>query len=51
MLRYDRTGSPPVKSGEGIKILGLREVEWAFLATFRALAACEHLEPQIFLVA
>jgi len=34
------------------KKLGLREVVWAFLATSeRWEHACEHLEPQIFLVA
>jgi hypothetical protein len=35
-----------------ITFLGLREVVWAFLATSeRWEHACEHLEPQIFLVA
>src|SRR5664280_542758 len=37
--------------GELLK-LGLREVVWVFLATSeRWKHACEHLEPQIFLVA
>jgi hypothetical protein len=31
---------------------GLQEIEWVFLATSeRWKHACEHLEPQIFLVA
>ena len=34
------------------KILGLQEIEWVFSATSeRWEHACEHLEPQIFLVA
>jgi hypothetical protein len=34
------------------KIFGLQEIEWVFLATSeRWKHACEHLEPQIFLVA
>jgi hypothetical protein len=33
-------------------IIGLQEIEWVFLATSeRWKHACEHLEPQIFLVA
>ena len=35
-----------------IKFMGLQEMEWVFLATSeRWEHACEHLEPQIFLVA
>jgi hypothetical protein len=35
-----------------LRIMGLREVVWVFLATSeRWKHACEHLEPQIFLVA
>jgi hypothetical protein len=38
--------------GSGERILGLQEVVWVFWATSEGWKhACEHLEPQIFLVA
>ena len=39
-------------AGHRLKILGLQEVVWVFWATLEGWKhACEHLEPQIFLVA
>jgi hypothetical protein len=44
-------GATAVRGKLLIKI-GLQEIEWVFLATSeRWKHACEHLEPQIFLVA
>jgi hypothetical protein len=44
--------SKPLSCRLNAFIFGLQEIEWVFLATSeRWKHACEHLEPQIFLVA